>query len=127
MSTSILSMFVIRFLLSSASTHGKYFIIDFVGFVGCVRNVVIQGQYLDPINLMEKPPSEGFHSGLILDGCKLIDQCQVHHHCQHGGRCLSDWDGVSCDCSSSAYQGKYCQFCMYICIYFLGNYICLMT
>ncbi|XP_048758506.1 axotactin-like isoform X3 [Ostrea edulis] len=86
---------------------------DFVGFVGCVRNVVIQGQYLDPINLMEKPPSEGFHSGLILDGCKLIDQCQVHHHCQHGGRCLSDWDGVSCDCSSSAYQGKYCQFSRY--------------
>nr|XP_022313523.1 contactin-associated protein-like 5 isoform X4 [Crassostrea virginica] len=83
------------------------------GFVGCIRNLVIQKQFLDPINLMERAPTGGYQSGLILDGCKLVNYCLVHQHCQHGGRCLSDWDGVSCDCSSSAYQGKYCQFSRY--------------
>nr|XP_034312115.1 contactin-associated protein-like 5 isoform X6 [Crassostrea gigas] len=86
---------------------------DFVGFVGCIRNVIVQKEFLDPINLMERPSSGVSQTGLILDGCKLVDHCLVHQHCQHGGQCLSDWDGVSCDCSSSAYQGKYCQFARY--------------
>ncbi|XP_061182173.1 axotactin-like isoform X3 [Saccostrea echinata] len=86
---------------------------DFIGFVGCIRNIVIQGHFLDPINLMESAPSGGFHRGLILDGCHLVDHCRTHQHCRNGGRCLSDWDGVTCDCSSSAYQGKYCQFARY--------------
>lgn len=86
------------------------FLTDFVGFVGCIRNVIVQKEFLDPINLMERPSGGVSQAGLILDGCKLVDHCLVHQHCQHGGQCLSDWDGVSCDCSSSAYQGKYCQF-----------------
>ncbi|KAL5016977.1 hypothetical protein ScPMuIL_006566 [Solemya velum] len=85
--------------------HGRYKVTD--GFVGCIRNIQIGERVIDPVSTLLDTSSS---IGLLLDGCNLVDHCQTNNLCKHEGRCLSDWDGVSCDCSGTAYEGKACFF-----------------
>lgn len=78
------------------------------GFVGCIKNLYIQNEAIDPINLSELSGIQVY--GVKLDGCKLVDHCLGGTHCEHGGTCVSDWDGVICDCSKTPYIGKACHF-----------------
>ncbi|XP_070194668.1 axotactin-like isoform X2 [Littorina saxatilis] len=79
------------------------------GFVGCMDQIVIEGQKLDPITVVESRSA----IGLQLDGCYLIDYCSLDNICEHDSRCLSDWDGIQCECQGDAYEGKACHFPRY--------------
>ncbi|XP_052058141.1 axotactin-like isoform X6 [Mytilus californianus] len=80
------------------------------GFVGCIRNLAIQDKVKDAINLLQ---TNSAVYGVILDGCHLVPYCEGGPHCEHGGKCLSNWDGVACDCSDTAYEGHACHFAKY--------------
>ncbi|KAJ8305373.1 hypothetical protein KUTeg_015918 [Tegillarca granosa] len=81
------------------------------GFVGCIKNLYIQNEAIDPINLSELSGIKVY--GVKLDGCKLVDHCLGGTHCEHGGKCVSNWNGVICDCSKTPYIGKACHFPKY--------------
>ena len=80
------------------------------GFVGCIRDLVINSEDVDAIQLLQDHSSV---YGVLKDGCNLISHCDGGPHCEHGGKCLSDWAGITCDCRNTAYEGKACHFCMY--------------
>ncbi|XP_033739181.1 uncharacterized protein LOC117326534 [Pecten maximus] len=81
-----------------------------IGFVGCIRNLKLQNETIDPIKLMD---NRDVVDGVFLDGCDLVDHCRYGPPCQHGGQCLADWDGISCNCEATSYTGKTCHFPRY--------------
>ncbi|XP_021379816.1 contactin-associated protein-like 2 isoform X2 [Mizuhopecten yessoensis] len=81
-----------------------------IGFVGCIRNLKLQNETIDPIKLMD---NRDVVDGVFLDGCNLVDHCRYGPPCQHGGQCLADWDGISCNCEATSYSGKTCHFSRY--------------
>ena len=81
---------------------------DSEGYVGCIRNLKVQGENIDALDLME---DESKIFGLQIDGCNITNYCRGNTMCQHGGKCLSEWHGVACDCTDTHYTGKACHFC----------------
>eukprot|EP00731_Ephydatia_muelleri_P030787 Em0022g301a len=72
----------------------------FTPFVGCMRNVRINGELMD------------FASSLlsqnVTTGCGYTDvQCQAKP-CMHDGRCVGSWGGHTCDCKPR-YSGDTCS------------------
>ncbi|XP_052774947.1 axotactin-like isoform X2 [Mya arenaria] len=79
------------------------------GYVGCIRNLKINGQTMDALDLVQTSAA----SGLIIDGCNITDYCKGSRMCEHGGVCLSEWTDVACDCSETFYTGLACHFPKY--------------
>ncbi len=62
--------------------------------------------------------------GVTLGGCAMTDWCRVNgSRCQHGARCVTEWERTSCDCrragagggggagkAAQLFSGKFCQF-----------------
>ena len=78
--------------------------------MGCIRNLKVQGEDIDALDLMEQDSV----IGLTIDGCNITNYCQGNYMCQHGGKCLSEWHGVACDCTDTHYTGRACHFCEYL-------------
>lgn len=82
-----------------------FFLTASSGFVGCIRNVYLQGDSVDLISIVHSEAS----NGPILDGCHLVDFCKNSTMCEHNSKCVSDWSSMHCDCSD-AYEGSACHF-----------------
>ena len=85
----------------------------FLGFVGCIRDLVINHKKLDPrVLLLTAEVRE-----ISLDNCQLVDPCLRPNACEHGGLCNVDEGRVVCDCTGTGYTGKNCHFGSFIFIF----------
>uniref|UniRef100_A0A8C5CP98 Contactin-associated protein-like 2 n=1 Tax=Gadus morhua TaxID=8049 RepID=A0A8C5CP98_GADMO len=70
------------------------------GFLGCMRALRLNGVTLDLEERARVTPG-------VKPGC----QGHCNHfgvHCRNGGVCVEQYDGYSCDCSHTAYDGRLC-------------------
>ncbi|XP_064486129.1 neurexin 1-like [Ornithodoros turicata] len=73
------------------------------GFVGCLRDMVVNGNTVDIASYAQKQDS-----GAVRPSChKGPPQCPSQP-CMHGGRCTEGWNRFLCDCSHTAYAGPVC-------------------
>uniref|UniRef100_A0A8D2N0U5 Neural-cadherin-like n=1 Tax=Zonotrichia albicollis TaxID=44394 RepID=A0A8D2N0U5_ZONAL len=75
----------------------------FRGFVGCIRNVIVDSKVYDL-----EHPAESLNSA---PGCVLMDEmCQSGGmaSCGTHGKCVGGWDSFHCDCSPG-YAGLACE------------------
>jgi len=79
------------------------------GFVGCLRELKINDQKLDPRVLLSTSTTRE----VSLDNCQLVDPCDRPNACEHGGLCMVDEGRVVCDCTGTGYTGKNCHFALY--------------
>ena len=68
-------------------------------FIGCMRNVFINGMELDP--------SIAHKSFGVSDRCPRRDHCSSQP-CQHGGKCVDYWFEYICECTEG-YSGRSCE------------------
>ncbi|XP_063236083.1 axotactin isoform X2 [Bacillus rossius redtenbacheri] len=77
------------------------------GLVGCMREIYINGQFLEPRSLVRLNHTVGVVS---LDDCQLVDPCVRPNACEHGGKCSVRDERVVCDCTGTGYIGNNCHF-----------------
>lgn len=68
-------------------------------FLGCMRNVFINGKKLEP--------SAATESGGIIDSCPRLDQCAANP-CENGGTCVDYWFEYVCECPKG-FSGRNCE------------------
>jgi hypothetical protein len=82
-------------------------LLDVTGLVGCVQEVEVNGEPLEPRFVVRS----GYKKGQVsLDNCQLVDPCKRPDACKHGGKCSVKDDRVTCDCVGTGYIGKNCYF-----------------
>uniref|UniRef100_A0A8C5H465 Contactin-associated protein-like 2 n=1 Tax=Gouania willdenowi TaxID=441366 RepID=A0A8C5H465_GOUWI len=70
------------------------------GFLGCMRALKINGVTIDLNEKAKVTPG-------VNQGCH--GHCSKYGmHCKNGGRCIEEYNGYSCDCSLTAYDGPFC-------------------
>ncbi|KAG7268369.1 hypothetical protein CRUP_031980, partial [Coryphaenoides rupestris] len=70
------------------------------GFLGCIRALRLNGVTLDLEDRARVTPG-------VKPGC----QGHCDHfgtHCRNGGKCVELYNSYSCDCSDTAYDGRFC-------------------
>ncbi|XP_072326178.1 contactin-associated protein-like 5 isoform X1 [Scyliorhinus torazame] len=71
------------------------------GFLGCVRSLRLNGVTLDLEERAKMTPG-------VKPGC--LGHCSSYGNlCHNGGRCIEKYNGYSCNCSHSAYDGPFCK------------------
>ncbi|KAJ8406919.1 hypothetical protein AAFF_G00291950 [Aldrovandia affinis] len=70
------------------------------GFLGCIRALRMNGVTLDLEERAKVTPG-------VKPGCS--GHCTSYGmYCQNGGKCVEKYNGYSCDCVSTAYDGPFC-------------------
>ncbi|KAG7236667.1 hypothetical protein INR49_000648, partial [Caranx melampygus] len=70
------------------------------GFLGCMRALKINGVIFDLEERAAVTPG-------VSPGCQ--GHCSSYGmHCRNGGKCVEQYNGYSCDCSLTAYDGAFC-------------------
>ncbi|XP_076018406.1 contactin-associated protein-like 2b [Genypterus blacodes] len=70
------------------------------GFLGCMRALKINGVTFDLEERAKATPG-------VKPGCQGL--CTSYGmHCRNGGKCVEQYNGYSCDCSYTAYDGPFC-------------------
>ncbi|XP_056155171.1 contactin-associated protein-like 2a, partial [Lampris incognitus] len=70
------------------------------GFLGCIRALRMNGVTLDLEERAEITPG-------VKPGCQ--GHCTSYGmYCRNGGKCVEKYNGYSCDCSATAYDGPFC-------------------
>lgn len=71
------------------------------GFLGCIRSLKVNGVTLDLEGRAKVTPG-------VKPGCS--GHCSSYGmHCQNGGKCIEKYNGYSCDCSMTAFDGPFCN------------------
>ena len=70
------------------------------GFVGCMRDLIVQGQNISLRNLCR--------TQVCRNECSLPDLC-VPNPCRNRGRCSQQWNQSVCDCSGTDFTGAKCE------------------
>ncbi|XP_038138470.1 neurexin 1a isoform X20 [Cyprinodon tularosa] len=75
------------------------------GYVGCIRDLFVDGQSKDIRRLAEAQRAVG-----VKPSCsrELPKQC-LSNPCQHNGNCREGWNRYVCDCSGTGYLGRSCE------------------
>lgn len=73
------------------------------GFVGCMRDLTVQGL---KINFTTVKPN--YKSQVEVGKCSLLDRC-VQNPCKNGGRCSQRWNRTICDCAGTDFKGPKCE------------------
>ncbi|KAL2085911.1 hypothetical protein ACEWY4_019231 [Coilia grayii] len=70
------------------------------GFLGCIRALRMNGVTLDLEERAKVTPG-------VKAGCS--GHCTSYGmYCRNGGKCVEKYNGYSCDCSATAYDGPFC-------------------
>ncbi|XP_040027121.2 contactin-associated protein-like 2b [Gasterosteus aculeatus] len=70
------------------------------GFLGCMRALRINGVTFDLEERAQVTPG-------VNPGCQ--GHCSSYGmHCKNGGKCVEKYNGYTCDCSLTAYDGPFC-------------------
>ena len=77
------------------------------GFVGCMKEIFINSDRLDPRIVIQ---TERLIGEVSLDNCQFIDACKRPNTCEHGGKCSIKEDKLKCNCKGTGYIGKNCHF-----------------
>ena len=77
-----------------------------VGFIGCMRRIVIDGQYKPPTSW--KMGDELMDEDVIIDSCGMTDRCNPNP-CEHGGVCKQNSKDFFCECEDTGYTGAVCH------------------
>uniref|UniRef100_A0A673KZV3 Contactin-associated protein-like 2 n=1 Tax=Sinocyclocheilus rhinocerous TaxID=307959 RepID=A0A673KZV3_9TELE len=71
------------------------------GFLGCIRSLKVNGVTLDLEGRAKVTPG-------VKPGCS--GHCSSYGmHCQNEGKCIEKYNGYSCDCSLTAFDGPFCN------------------
>ena len=73
------------------------------GFVGCLRDLVINGQSLDVADFAKSQDS-----GSIRPSCHIMPPKCKNKPCMHGGKCIEGWNRFICDCTQTSFTGPTC-------------------
>ncbi|CAL8257607.1 unnamed protein product [Lota lota] len=75
------------------------------GYVGCIRDLFVDGQSKDVRRLAEVQKAAG-----VKPSCskELPKQC-LSNPCQNNGVCREGWNRYVCDCSGSGFLGRSCE------------------
>ncbi|KAL8601328.1 hypothetical protein ACOMHN_054622 [Nucella lapillus] len=73
------------------------------GYIGCIGSLNLNS-YLPNILREASPVHEA-----VADGCQgPTSQCK-NDSCDNGGRCVQQWNSISCDCDMTSYAGPKCK------------------
>ncbi|XP_067379594.1 neurexin-1a-like isoform X9 [Channa argus] len=75
------------------------------GYVGCIRDLFIDGQSKDVRRLAEIQKAAGVKPSCSKEPSK---QC-LSNPCQNSGICREGWNRYVCDCSGTGYLGRSCE------------------
>ncbi|XP_040033961.1 neurexin-1a isoform X34 [Gasterosteus aculeatus] len=75
------------------------------GYVGCIRDLFIDGQSKDVRRLAEVQKAAGVKPSCSKEPPK---QC-LSNPCQNNGVCREGWNRYVCDCSGTGYLGRSCE------------------
>ncbi|XP_061787885.1 neurexin 1a isoform X6 [Nerophis lumbriciformis] len=75
------------------------------GYVGCIRDLFVDGQSKDIRRLAEAQRAVGVKPSCSREPPK---QC-LSNPCQHNGLCREGWNRYVCDCSGTGYLGRSCE------------------
>ncbi|XP_016317025.1 neurexin-2-like isoform X3 [Sinocyclocheilus anshuiensis] len=76
-----------------------------LGFVGCVRDLFIDGHSKDLRQLAELQSAPGVSSFCTRETHRRCSS----EPCSHGGRCREGWNRHVCDCTGTGYLGPNCE------------------
>ncbi|XP_044727167.1 neurexin-4 isoform X2 [Chrysoperla carnea] len=76
------------------------------GFVGCMRLIIIDGNYKLPTDW--KDDEYCCKDEVVFDACHMVDRCNPNP-CQHDGLCKQTSNEFICDCSNTGYGGAVCH------------------
>ncbi|XP_059382501.1 neurexin 2a isoform X10 [Carassius carassius] len=76
-----------------------------LGFVGCVRDLFIDGRSRDLRRLAELQSAPGVSSFCTRETHRRCSS----EPCAHGGRCREGWNRHVCDCTGTGYLGPNCE------------------
>ena len=75
------------------------------GYVGCIRDLFIDGQSKDVRRMAEVQKATGVKPSCSKEPPK---QC-LSNPCQNNGVCREGWNRYVCDCSGTGYLGRSCE------------------
>ena len=75
------------------------------GFRGCVASVTVNGQLVRPI----ADAAISVARATVEDGCRAEKSYCTASSCAHGGVCVQEWTGFSCDCDLTSHAGPTCS------------------
>jgi hypothetical protein len=75
------------------------------GFRGCLASVTVNGRLARPI----ADAAISVARATVEDGCRAERSYCTATSCAHGGVCVQEWTGFSCDCDLTSYAGPTCN------------------